>query len=78
MPRGFGELTVGEFGYARGLLVNSSHIGDGNLLYAGEVQTYNGPWTNLNEDVGKVSFLLRYSALWGGLGHAAVMGYKNE
>ena len=79
VPRGFGELTVGEYGYARGLLLNSSQVGDGNLLYAGEVQTYNGPWTNLNEDVGKVSVLLRYSApLWGGQAHATVMGHKNE
>ena len=79
VPRGFGELTVGDYGYARGLLLNSSKLGDGDLLYAGEVQTYNGPWTNLNEDVGKASVLLRYTApLWGGLGHATVMGYKNE
>lgn len=78
MPAGSAELTAGGYGYARGLLLNSSKLGGGNLLYAAELQTYNGPWTNLNEDVGKISVLLRYSApLWGGLGHLNFMGYKN-
>lgn len=79
VPQGLAELTAGSYGYARGLLLNSSKVGAGNLLYAAEAQTYNGPWTNLNEDVGKISVLLRYSApLWGGLGHLSFMGYKNE
>ncbi len=79
VPQGQLLGTLGEYGYARGLLLNSTKVGDGNLLYAAEAQTYNGPWTNLNEDVGKASVLLRYSApWWGGLGHLNFMGYHNE
>ncbi len=75
VPDGQAELTAGGYGYRRGLLLNSSKVGAGNLLYAAELQTYDGPWANINEDVKKGSVLLRYSAplaggwkgpVWGG------------
>ena len=54
------SVTVGSFGYGRFLNLGSTKSGDGTLLYAGEVNTYNGPWTN-PDDMKKFSGLLRYS-----------------
>jgi hypothetical protein len=54
------STTVGSFGYDRLLALGSSKLGDGSLLYAGEFNTYNGPWVTA-EDVRKFSGLLRYS-----------------
>lgn len=72
-------LTVGEYGYVRGVAVDSIALGSGDLLYAGELQTYDGPWRDIDEDVRKGSGLLRYSAPMGnGRAHVMVMGYENE
>ena len=54
------STTVGTFGYNRFLALGSSRLGDGSLLYAGEFNTYNGPWVTA-EDVRKFNGLLRYS-----------------
>jgi opacity protein-like surface antigen/outer membrane receptor protein involved in Fe transport len=52
--------TVGSFGYDRFLSLGSTQLGAGSLLYAGEFNTYDGPWVTA-EDVRKFSGLLRYS-----------------
>jgi TonB dependent receptor len=54
------SMTVGSFGYDRFLSLGSTKLGDGWLLYAGEFNTYDGPWVTA-EDVRKFSGLLRYS-----------------
>jgi opacity protein-like surface antigen len=54
------SFTVGRFGYERYLSVGSSKVGDGSLLYAGEVTGYAGPWTT-SDDMKKFSGLVRYS-----------------
>jgi opacity protein-like surface antigen len=55
------SVTAGSFGYMRYLGLGSAKVeGGGTLLYAGELNTYNGPWTN-PDDVRKFSGLLRYS-----------------
>ncbi len=54
------SVTGGSFDYARFLNLGSTKIGDGTLLYAGEVTSYNGPWTNPDE-MKKFSGLLRYT-----------------
>jgi opacity protein-like surface antigen len=54
------SATVGSFGYNRLLALGSTKLGDGSLLYAGEFNTYNGPWVTV-EDVRKFSGVLRYS-----------------
>ena len=54
------SATVGSFGYDRFLSLGSTQLGDGWLLYAGEFNTYDGPWVTA-EDVRKFSGLLRYS-----------------
>ena len=53
-------FTGGSFGYGRFLNLGSTKVGDGTLLYAGEFNTYDGPWTT-PDDMKKFSGLLRYS-----------------
>src|SRR5712692_4669512 len=38
------SITAGSFGYRRILGITSAKLGEGTLLIAGEVNTYNGPW----------------------------------
>ena len=79
VAQGFAEIATGEYGYARGVMLNSNEVGAGELLYAAEVQRYDGPWRDLDEDLRKASALLRYSAdLGGGRGYLNFMGYRNE
>ena len=54
-------MTLGEDGYRRATLIDSTTAGAGDFLFAGEVQTYDGPWTDIDEDVRKGNLLLRYS-----------------
>ena len=54
------KATLGSFDYQRYLGIDSFKIGDGNLLIAGEVGTYNGPWT-LPGDLVKLNSVVRYS-----------------
>ncbi|WP_415021689.1 TonB-dependent receptor [Bradyrhizobium sp.] len=58
--KGLAQLTAGSFGYRRLLGMDSAKVGDGSLLVAGEVGTYNGPWDN-PDDVRKLNGLVRYS-----------------
>src|SRR5208282_1693124 len=39
------SVTIGSFGYDRFLALGSTKVGDGTLLYAGELNAYDGPWT---------------------------------
>ncbi|MGH8033250.1 MAG: TonB-dependent receptor [Luteimonas sp.] len=76
---GQASLSLGEDGYRRGTLLDSTALGSGDLLFAGEVQTYDGPWTDIDEDVRKGNLLLRYSVDAGtGRAHITAMGYKNQ
>lgn len=54
------SVTVGSFGYDRLLNLGSVKIDGGSLLYAGEFNTYDGPWAT-PEDVRKFNGLLRYT-----------------
>ena len=79
MPRGLAEVTAGSFGFLRGVIVESATIGSGDLLFAGELQTFKGPWSVIEEDVRKKSGLLRYSGDVGsGRAHMMVMAYGNK
>jgi len=73
------SLTIGEDDYARVVAVDSFKFAGGDLLYAGEAQGYDGPWTNIDEDVRKKNLLLRYSVeTGGGRAHLTLMGYRNR
>ncbi len=73
------EIDLGEYGYARGVTVGSSGVGQGDLLWGAEVQRFDGPWSDIEEDVEKVNLLLRYSREVGA-GRASItfMGYDNQ
>jgi len=60
VQRGLAEMTFGSFGYRRVFGMNSARVGEGNLLFAGEANTYNGPWSNPDE-VRKLNGMLRYT-----------------
>ena len=71
------EATSGSFGYERLFTMGSTKLDGGSLLYAGEVNTYNGPWAT-PDDMHKLSGLLRYSqgTATDGLS-ATAMAYSN-
>lgn len=60
LPQGIASLTVGSYDYQRMLLANSAAVADGHLLYALDVNHYDGPW-QVAEGVRKYNGLLRYS-----------------
>jgi len=76
---GRAELGVGEEGYLRGVVVDSVELGNGtSLLYGVEAQRYDGPWTDIEEDVRKFNGLLKLSGdIAGGRASVTVMGYDN-
>lgn len=76
--KGLAQVTAGSFGYRRLLGMNSVQVGDGLLLFAGELGTYNGPWDNPDE-VRKLNGLLRYSQGTATDGvSATAMAYSNR
>jgi outer membrane receptor protein involved in Fe transport len=54
------KATLGSFDYLRYLGLGSVKAGEGNLLYAGEVNFYNGPWT-YPDKLRKLNSVLRYT-----------------
>jgi len=73
------QLGAGEYGFARALLSGSTGSGTGELIYGLELQGYEGPWVQLDEDVEKTNFLLKQ--IWASEeSHysLSLMGYDNE
>lgn len=60
IDRAFAEVTVGSFGYRRGLFAGSLPAWSGNVLAALEVTGYDGPW-DVPDRVRKINGVLRYS-----------------
>ena len=54
------NVTAGNFGFERFLGAGSANVAAGSLLGALELQHYDGPWTN-EDDQRKVNAVLRYS-----------------
>ncbi len=59
LPQSFLELTVGEFGFQRGLVAGSRELTNGSLIGALDVTRYEGPWV-LDEDLQQEKFYLSY------------------
>jgi outer membrane receptor protein involved in Fe transport len=57
---GTAEVTLGQDGHRRGLLMNSHALGAGTLLYALETSRSDGPWDN-PEDFRRINGVLRYT-----------------
>lgn len=60
LPKNIAELTIGSFGYRRGLAAASAPAGNGSVLAAVEANSYNGPWATPDE-VRKLNGVMRYS-----------------
>jgi hypothetical protein len=60
LPSGIASAGLGSWGWARVMAANSSDVGPGHLLYAGEVFRNDGPWEN-PDDYRKLNGVLRYS-----------------
>ncbi len=65
LDENFAEIAGGEFGYWRAVGALSFSVGRGDLLVAGEAQTYDGPW-DLSEDLRKFNGFARYTAPFAG------------
>lgn len=60
MPQGITKLTVGEDNFYRGSFLDSARLGSGDLLYADELNFYDGPWV-LPNDSEKYNGLIKYT-----------------
>ncbi len=60
LPQGIASYGIGQQGFMRGLLAKSHEMGRGNVLYALELLTKDGPWIK-PEDFKKFNAVLRYS-----------------
>ena len=79
VDRNRASLTLGEDGFQRALLLADTETGQGNTLIAIEDQRYDGPWSDIEEDIRKRNLLLKFVQDVGeGKISAAFMAYKNE
>ncbi|MCQ8104365.1 TonB-dependent receptor plug domain-containing protein [Methylomonas sp. SURF-2] len=60
LKEGLVKFTAGEYDYYRTLAANSNKVGDGDLLYAGEFNLYNGVW-QVPEDTKRFNGMLKYT-----------------
>lgn len=60
LKQGILKFTAGEYDYYRTLVADSIKVGDGDLLFAGEFNLYNGAWT-VPEDSKKFNGMLKYT-----------------
>jgi outer membrane receptor protein involved in Fe transport len=60
VPKAIAEVTAGSFGYERFFGMDSAKAGNGNVLVAAEIGTYNGPWVN-PDDMRKYNGMVRYT-----------------
>lgn len=73
------SMTGGEFDYRRVYAAHHSMVASGQLLLGLEAQTYDGPWTDINEAVEKTNAVVRYStAMAKGTFSLTLMGYDNQ
>ncbi len=71
--------SAGENGFLRLVALDSVAAADGEFVYALEMNRYDGPWRDIEEDVDKLNGLLKYTTEVGD-GRLSVnfMGYKNS
>ncbi|MFN2425000.1 MAG: nickel-responsive transcriptional regulator NikR [Candidatus Binatia bacterium] len=60
LERGIAEVEGGMFGFGRAVLANSSLLAGGDLLYAAEVNYYDGPW-KVDEEAIKGNAVLKWT-----------------
>jgi outer membrane cobalamin receptor len=73
------EATAGQNNFLRALGLGSVEAGAGDLAYAIEANLYDGPWSDIDEDVDKINALVKYSQeLKQGRFSVTLMGYDNS
>mgnify|MGYP000312210033 CR=1 FL=1 len=73
------SFTIGENGFYRGVALNQFDVEKGNVVSAFEYQTYDGPWTDVSEDVRKRNANIRYvTPLANGQLSVTAMAYDNS
>ncbi len=60
MEKSVASVTMGSHGYKRGVFANSNKVAQGDLLYAVEAATIDGPW-DTPQDLRKMNGVLRYT-----------------
>jgi hypothetical protein len=79
LPEGILKTGFGEDGFASLLAANSTPLGAGELLYGLQLHRYDGPWTDIEEDVRRENLLLRYSSQTdAGRWNVTLMGYDAQ
>jgi outer membrane receptor protein involved in Fe transport len=79
LPAGMVKAGFGEDGYFSALAADSFGAGSGELLYGVQVHRYDGPWSDIDEDVRRDNLLLRYSERTDTGGwNVALMGYDAD
>ena len=78
LPAGLASLSLGSYGFRRGLLADSLDAAGGTLLYGVEAGRNDGPW-DVPEHVRKLNALLRYSRGSADDGYSLTgMAYRNR
>ncbi len=73
------EAGVGENAFYRLVALDSAALGVGTGSYALEMNSYDGPWSDIKEDVQKANALLKYGQRLGdGDATVSVMAYDNQ
>jgi hypothetical protein len=73
------DLTAGQNNYGRLLIMDNIQWEQANSLLALEHNRYDGPWSNITEDLSKTNILLKHNLpLADGLFSVGFMGYKNQ
>lgn len=79
LKEGLAEATVGENAYYRALLMNSASLAGGETLFAIDVSGYDGPWSDIKEDLKKTNLLVKHTIpLQEGYLSLALMAYDNS
>ena len=79
MERNSLNITLGENAYQRVASLHQFDLARGKLLSAIEYQTYDGPWTDISEDVRKKNANFRYvTPLLDGTLSVTTMAYDNS
>lgn len=79
LPEGLVELTIGQDNYSRLVALESFSLDEGEVLAALELNGYEGPWSDVNEDMRKHNVMLKHTrTLRGGDLSINFMSYGNQ
>lgn len=81
IDEGLGQITLGEYGYQRALLMDSFSSANetADTVMALEHNRYTGPWSDIDEDLNKTNLYLSHNRpLAGGRLGVTLMAYDNR